>query len=118
ARADPREVRHVENRVRLHTTANATYPPQGGIANGAVMRADNAERFERLLVALERELIEATDQEILEAAGDLGMNPAMKGSAAFFGVTMALHSALQPTDPMESSYAASVRRRLKDDPPH
>lgn len=36
-----------------------------------------------------REVIEATDDEILEAATDLGMNPAMKGSAAFFGVTIA-----------------------------
>jgi hypothetical protein len=40
----------------------------------------------RLLDALEEELIEATDEEILEAAGELGMNPRMKGSAAFLGL--------------------------------
>ena len=43
--------------------------------------------FERLLLLLERELIDATDEEILEAARDLGMNPRMRGSSAFFGVT-------------------------------
>jgi hypothetical protein len=49
-------------------------------------RPDSA--LERLLLALEHELMEATDEEILEAARDLGMNPGMKGSAAFIGVTM------------------------------
>lgn len=42
--------------------------------------------FERILEALERELIEATDADILEAANDLGMKPGMKGSAAFLGL--------------------------------
>ncbi len=41
----------------------------------------------RLLEALELELIDASDAEILQAAKDLGMNPEMKGSAAFAGVT-------------------------------
>jgi hypothetical protein len=35
---------------------------------------------------LEQELIEASDEDILEAARDLGMNPMMKGSAAFAGL--------------------------------
>jgi len=43
-------------------------------------------RLERLLEALGGELLEASDQEILEAARDLGMNPEMKGSAAFLGI--------------------------------
>jgi hypothetical protein len=80
------------------------------------MKADNAERFERLLVALERELIEATDDEILEAARDLGMNPAMKGSAAFFGVTIG-RPHHWPDDSRDSSGAPRASRRLKDDPP-
>ena len=42
--------------------------------------------LERILAALERELLAATDDEILSAAKELGMNPAMKGSAAFFGI--------------------------------
>jgi hypothetical protein len=81
------------------------------------MKADYTERFERLLTALERELIEATDEEILEAASDLGMNPAMKGSAAFFGIATVYYPPFQPMEPWEPSDWQSVRRRLKDDPP-
>ncbi len=44
--------------------------------------------LERLLVALEREILEETDEEILAAARELGMNPGMKGSAALAGVTV------------------------------
>jgi hypothetical protein len=40
----------------------------------------------RMLDQLDRELIEASDEDILEAARDLGMNPMMKGSAAFIGL--------------------------------
>jgi hypothetical protein len=46
--------------------------------------------LERLLAALERELIDATDEEVLAAAKELGMDPTMKGSSAFFGVKMLL----------------------------
>jgi len=42
--------------------------------------------FERVLEALAQELIESTDDELLEAAKDLGMDPAMRGSAAFIGL--------------------------------
>jgi hypothetical protein len=41
----------------------------------------------RLLAGLEQELISASDEEIFSAAEELGMNPAMKGSAAFIGLT-------------------------------
>lgn len=81
------------------------------------MKADNAERFERLLAALERELIEATDEEILAAAKELGMNPAMKGSAAFFGIATLFHPPFLPADPWESPDSPSTRRRPKDEPP-
>lgn len=40
----------------------------------------------RVLAGLEKELVEATDEEIEQAAQDLGINPKMKGSAAFIGV--------------------------------
>ena len=40
----------------------------------------------RVLDALEQELIDASNEEILEAAKDLGMNPMMQGSAAFTGL--------------------------------
>ena len=42
--------------------------------------------LERILDALEHELIEASDAEVLAAADDLGMKPRMKGSAAFLGL--------------------------------
>ncbi len=42
--------------------------------------------LQRLLEALERELIEVADDEVLEAAHALGMNPAMPWSAAFAGL--------------------------------
>jgi hypothetical protein len=41
----------------------------------------------RILDALEQELIDASDDEILAAARDLGMDPSRKDSAAFSGVT-------------------------------
>ena len=41
----------------------------------------------QILDALGQELIDASDEEIMEAAKDLGMDPNMKGSAAFLGLT-------------------------------
>lgn len=40
----------------------------------------------RILEALGEDLIDASDEEILAAATDLGMKPMMKGSAAFSGL--------------------------------
>lgn len=40
----------------------------------------------RILQALEKELIEASDEEVLAAAKDLGMDPLTRGSAAFAGL--------------------------------
>jgi hypothetical protein len=78
--------------------------------------------LERLLVALETELLQATDEEVLAAAHELGMNPAMKGSAAFFGVTMLVRpmttrrtrSYLEKTD---EHHPGGPRRRPKGDAP-
>jgi hypothetical protein len=42
--------------------------------------------LERLIHGLEQELLEAADEEFMAGARDLGMNPHMKGSAAFIGV--------------------------------
>lgn len=83
-------------------------------------RPDSA--LERLLVALEDEVLQATDEEVLAAAHELGMNPAMKGSAAFFGVTMLVlpmttrhtRSYLKKTDGHD---AGGPRRRPKGDTP-
>lgn len=43
-------------------------------------------RLERILMALGVEVAEATDEEVLAAAADLGMKPMMKGTAAFVGL--------------------------------
>jgi hypothetical protein len=79
------------------------------------MKSDNAERFEGLLAALEQELIAATDEEILAAAGELGMNPAMKGSAAFIGVTRGSPAPFTAGEPREYLGGAGVPRGLKND---
>jgi hypothetical protein len=55
-------------------------------ASRKVQRIRKVQRLTRILEALELELIDATDAEILEAAKDLGMDPQMKGSAAFLGL--------------------------------
>jgi hypothetical protein len=70
--------------------------------------------LERLLAALERDLLDATDEEILDAARELGMNPAMKGSAAFIGVT--LLARLRPV-PGKAARRKDASRRPKGDAP-
>src|ERR1700760_1055678 len=45
--------------------------------------------LDRLLEALANELTDVSDEEILAAAQELGMNPLMKGSAAFLGLRIA-----------------------------
>jgi hypothetical protein len=40
----------------------------------------------RILVGLEQELIDATDEEVDEAAKELGMDLRMRASAAFLGL--------------------------------
>jgi hypothetical protein len=42
--------------------------------------------LEKLIHGLERELLEAADEEFMAGARELGMKPEMKGSAAFLGV--------------------------------
>jgi hypothetical protein len=47
-------------------------------------------RLERILAALEQELIHADDEELLEVVAELGLKPSMKGSVALLGVTRRL----------------------------
>ena len=42
--------------------------------------------WRRLIHGLEQELLAAPDEEFMAGARELGMNPDMKGSAAFLGV--------------------------------
>jgi hypothetical protein len=74
------------------------------------------EDFERLLAALERDMLDATDAEILAAAAELGMNPAMKGSAALFGVTLLARPHSEPKRGHPKG-ASPTRRRPKGDAP-
>jgi hypothetical protein len=49
-------------------------------------RATAAAKLERLIDALAEDLAETTDEEVLQACADLGMDPQMRGSAAFLGL--------------------------------
>jgi hypothetical protein len=80
----------------------------------------------RLLEALEQELIDASDEEIMAAAADLGMNPAMKGSAAFAGLkypaSLRFSDFFYDTDAWRGAQTEEERiarevRRLKSKPP-
>ena len=58
--------------------------------------------LDRVLAALETELVVATDDEIAEAAADLGMDLNMKGSAAFMGVLHACPRRVEDIFELES----------------
>jgi len=65
--------------------------------------------LERIVIALERDIIDATDEEVMMAAHELGMNPSMKGSSAFFGVTRLL---IPQSESREKISRAMVSSRL------
>jgi hypothetical protein len=66
--------------------------------------------LERLIQGLEQELLEATDEEFMVGARDLGMNPDMKGSAAFIGVK---DSSAQLLAALRSAYADRLSARAE-----
>jgi hypothetical protein len=68
--------------------------------------------LERILEALEHELVAATDEEILEAANDLGMKPRMKGSAAFLGLRYPAARAEEFFDPQWMLRVLNDPRRI------
>lgn len=51
-----------------------------------VKKDPSQQALARILDAFAQELADATDEEVLAAAQDLGMNPGMRGSAAFAGL--------------------------------
>ncbi len=80
--------------------------------------------FERLLAALERDLLDATNEEIMAVANELGMKPSMKGSIALLGVTFAAqlkdqdnNSGRQTKKATGRVSATRPRRRRKEDTP-
>jgi hypothetical protein len=76
-----------------------------------VMHAFPETALERILDALEHELVAASDADILEAANDLGMKPQMKGSAAFAGLR---YSKAMPQ--AEDFFEAQWMQQLLNDP--
>jgi hypothetical protein len=72
----------------------------------------NERRLQRLFVALESELLQASDEEVRQAASDLGIKPDMKGSIAWMGI---LFPGKIPRDVMVNIDAIRnyLRRRLK-----
>jgi hypothetical protein len=84
-----------------------------------VKRVFPQEALERVLAGLERELIEATEEEILEAAHDLGMKPEMKGSAAFLGLRFSAVPRAEDffnTEVLRRLASPGVLRRLPKEP--
>jgi len=77
--------------------------------------------LDRVLAGLEKELVQATDEEIELAAADLGMNVRMKGSAAFFGVIYAFPKRLEDifdfgkAPRRTRSYLPKARKKDRDD---
>jgi hypothetical protein len=71
----------------------------------------------RILEAFGQELINATDEEILQAAKDLGMNPQMKGSAAFLGLTFPAKWQLADVfdiEALKEHFEREARKRIAD----
>lgn len=80
--------------------------------------------FERLLSAIAQDLIDAPDEEVLAIVNELGIRPGMKGSIAFFGVTVVARrknrykqSDLQTKESSTAAGTTRGRRRPKGDVP-
>jgi hypothetical protein len=54
-----------------------------------VTKASPERRLQRVLAALESELLQASDEEVRQAAGDSGIDPDMQGSIAWLGIFFA-----------------------------
>jgi hypothetical protein len=70
-------------------------------------------RFERFLAALERDLLDVTDEEILAVANELGIKPGMKGSMALFGVTFAARLQNQDDNSERTNVACGRARAVR-----
>jgi hypothetical protein len=71
----------------------------------------------RVLEGLEPDLIEASDEDIAQAAQDLGMNLSMKGSAAFMGLKSPFRldvSEIFDLSAFDPEQVAALRRRYEE----
>ena len=69
--------------------------------------------FEDLLASLERDLLDASDEEILAVANELGIKPEMKGSIALFGVAVAVRFKDPRKSPRRQSRSESSATRAR-----
>lgn len=67
-------------------------------------------RLDSVLVALERELLEASDDEIREAAKELRMNLDMKGAVAFMGLKFPMRMELEDVFDLSQVDEATQKR--------
>jgi hypothetical protein len=70
------------------------------------------------LEALAADLVEATDDEVMQAAKDLSMNPQMKGSAVFAGIKYPAKPRLSDfyDTELEANLPAALRWRGRQPP--
>ena len=80
--------------------------------------------FERLLSAISQDIIDASDEEILATANELGLRPGMQGSVALAGVTFVMQRrnrreqlTVKTTKSSVDTNATRGRRRSKGDTP-
>jgi hypothetical protein len=71
----------------------------------------NERRLQRVLAAIEHELLQASDEEVRQAAGDLGIDPDLKGSVAWLGIFFPAKLRLEEVFDMEG-LRRQLRRRL------
>jgi hypothetical protein len=78
--------------------------------------------LERVLAALTQELLAASDEELAQVAGEIGLKPEMQGSVALFGVTSTLDvaklAARMEKRAARARAAPRPRRGAKDEPPN
>jgi hypothetical protein len=67
-------------------------------------------RLDRVLVALEQELLHASDDEIREAAKELRMNLDMKGAVAFMGLKFPMRMELEDVFDLSQVDEATQKR--------
>jgi hypothetical protein len=77
------------------------------------MKNTSVPALNRVLDALANELVEASDEELLAAAHELGMRPDMKGSAAFIGLVGLTRVSFEEFFDLEAMRA--MRRNLGKD---
>jgi hypothetical protein len=80
-----------------------------------VTKPTNERRLQRVLAALESELLQASDAEVRQAAAELGIDPDMQGSIAWLGIFFPRKRRLDEVFDMDE-FRKRWRQRLKKGP--